>query len=119
MDYGKVSLVRAALTCRCPKCGQGRLFAGLLAIRDRCPVCGVDLQGSDSGDAPAVAVIFLLSPILIGAALAVEFSLSPPLWIHAVLWPVVGIPLAILMMRPLKAAVVGIQFRNRAAEMGL
>ncbi|MFN4015562.1 MAG: DUF983 domain-containing protein [Reyranella sp.] len=119
MNTPKVSLVRAAFACRCPKCGQGRLFTGLLTIRDCCPVCGVDLQGSDSGDAPAIAVIFLLSPILIGAALAVEFRFSPPLWVHAVLWPVLGIPLAVLLMRPLKAAVVGIQFRHRAAEMEL
>lgn len=119
MTYGKVSLVRTALTCRCPRCGQGRLFSGLLTIRDRCPVCDVDLQGNDSGDAPAVAVIFLLSPLLIGAALGVEFGFSPPLWVHAILWPIVAVPLAILLMRPLKAAVVGIQYRHRSAEMGL
>jgi uncharacterized protein (DUF983 family) len=114
-----ISLVRSALACRCPKCGKGRLFTGLLTVRDRCPDCGVDLRGNDSGDAPAIAVMFILGPLLIGAALTLEFSLSPPLWVHAVLWPIIAVPVAILLIRPLKAAVVGIQYRHRSAEMGL
>jgi uncharacterized protein (DUF983 family) len=32
---------------------------------------------------------------------------------------VVTIPLAILLMRPAKAALVALQFRHRASEMGL
>ena len=119
MDYPKAPPIRAALTCRCPRCGRGRLFTGLLTVRDHCLVCGVDLRGNDSGDAPAIAVIFLLSPLLIGAALIVEFSFSPPLWLHAILWPLVGISLAVLIIRPLKAAVIGIQYRHRSIEMGL
>lgn len=119
MTYKNVSPVRAALACRCPRCGEGHLFTGLLTIPDHCPVCDLDLKGHDSGDGPAVAVTFLLGPILIGAALAVEFNFSPPLWVHAVLWPIVAVPLAIVLLRPLKAAAVGIQYRRRSVEMGL
>jgi uncharacterized protein (DUF983 family) len=119
MIYKNVSPIRAALACLCPRCGDGRLFVGLLTVQNRCPVCDLDLKGNDSGDAPAVAVIFLLGPLLIGAALTVEFSFSPPLWVHAVLWPIVAVPLAIVLLRPLKAAVVGIQYRRRSVEMGL
>jgi uncharacterized protein (DUF983 family) len=39
--------------------------------------------------------------------------------VHAVLWPIVTVPLAIALMRPLKAALVALQFRHRASEMGL
>jgi uncharacterized protein (DUF983 family) len=39
--------------------------------------------------------------------------------VHAVLWPVVTIPLAVLMMRPAKAALVALQYRHRSSEMGL
>jgi uncharacterized protein (DUF983 family) len=49
----------------------------------------------------------------------VEFHFAPPFWVHAILWPVVTLPLAVLLMRPAKAALVALQFRHRATEMGL
>ncbi len=61
----------------------------------------------------------VLGAIVVGLAFWVEFRFSPPLWVHAMLWPAVTLPLAILMMRPVKAALVALQFRHRAAEMGL
>jgi uncharacterized protein (DUF983 family) len=42
----------------------------------------------------------------------VEFHFSPPLWVHAVLWPIVTVPLALLLIRPMKAAFVAVQFRH-------
>jgi uncharacterized protein (DUF983 family) len=115
----RVSILRAASRCRCPRCGQGRLYAGLLTVRDTCEVCGLDLREHDSGDGPAVGVMFVLSAIVVGAAFWVEFTFNPPLWVHIVLWPLVTIPLAVAMMRPLKAALVAVQYRTRASEMGL
>ncbi len=117
--YPAVPFWRAGLLCRCPRCGQGKLFAGVLAVRERCAVCGLDLREHDSGDGPAVLVFFVLATIVIGLVFWVEFTFSPPLWVHAVLWPVVTIPLAIALMRPLKAAMVALQFKHRASEMGL
>jgi uncharacterized protein (DUF983 family) len=113
------SLLHAALACRCPRCGRGKLFRYLLDVRDRCEVCGLDLRAHDAGDGAVVGVILLLGAIVIGLVFWVEFRFSPPLWLHAVLWPVVTIPLAVLMMRPAKAALVALQYRHRATEMGL
>jgi uncharacterized protein (DUF983 family) len=110
---------QAALTCRCPRCGRGRLFKGLLTIRESCEVCGLDLRQNDTGDGPAVLVMLVLGAVVVGLAFWVEFRFEPPLWVHAILWPVVTVPLAIGMMRPLKAALVALQFRHRASEMGL
>ena len=61
----------------------------------------------------------VLGAIVICLAFWVEFRFNPPLWVHAILWPAVTLPLAILIMRPVKAALVAAQFRTRAAEMGL
>lgn len=113
------SVLEAALRCRCPRCGRGKLFVGVLTVRERCPVCGLDLRAHDAGDGPAVAVILVLGAIVVALAFWVEFRFSPPLWVHAVLWPLVTFPAAILMMRPLKAALVALQYRHRASEMGL
>ena len=114
-----VPVWRAALLCRCPRCGQGAVLTGLLTVRDRCAVCGLDLREHDTGDGPAVLVMFVLGTIVVGLAFWVEFTFEPPLWVHAILWPVVTVPLAVALMRPMKAAMVALQYRHRASEMGL
>jgi len=65
--YPPVSPLRAAVGCRCPRCGDGRLFVGLLTVRAACPVCGLDLSAEDAGDGPAVFVIFALGFIVVGS----------------------------------------------------
>ena len=66
-----------------------------------------------------MGVILLLGAIIVTLAFWVEFRFSPPLWVHAVLWPVITVPLAVLLMRPAKAALIALQFRYRSREMGL
>ena len=114
-----VSVLEAALRCRCPRCGKGKLFTGVLTVREQCAVCGLDLRAHDTGDGPAVGVILVLGAIVVTLAFWVEFRFSPPLWVHAVLWPIVTLPGAILMMRPMKAALVALQYHHRKTEMGL
>lgn len=88
-------------------------------MQPACPVCGLQFGGSDTGDAGAVGVIIVLGAIVIALAFWVEFRFNPPLWVHAILWPAVTIPLSILITRPVKAALVAAQFRTRPSEMGL
>ncbi len=115
----QISILEAALRCRCPRCGKASLFKGVLTLQVACPICGLNFGQSDTGDAGAVGVIMVLGAFIVGMAVWVEFHFEPPLWVHAVLWPLVTIPLAILIMRPVKAALVAAQFRHRSAEMGL
>lgn len=110
-------LLRAALLCRCPRCGIGPVFTGLLTVRERCRSCGLHLGQHDTGDGPAVAVILVLGAIIVGLAFWVEFKFEPPLWLHAIIWPSLTFPLAILMMRPFKAALLAQQYRHRQSEM--
>ncbi len=112
-------LLQAALGCRCPRCGKGPLYQGLLSVRDTCPVCGLDLRQNDTGDGPAVFVTFFLCAVIVGLAFWVEFTFAPPFWVHAVVWPVVAVVLAVALMRPAKAAMVALQYRTRSSEMGL
>lgn len=119
-----IPIVQAALGCVCPECGKGALFkgwtlSGALSVRDACPHCGLDLRAQDSGDGPASLVIFPLGAVLVGLALWVEFRFNPPIWVHVVLWPIVGAALAVVMMRPLKAALIALQYRHRRREMDL
>lgn len=106
----------AALACRCPRCGEGRLFAGFLTIAPACTVCGLDYAFIDAGDGPAVFVIFIVGFVVIGLALWVELTFMPPIWLHMLLWIPLTLVLSFGLLRPLKALLIALQFQNRAAE---
>jgi uncharacterized protein (DUF983 family) len=111
-NFPVVSPLRAALACRCPRCGKGRLFAGLLSVRETCETCGLDLSAQDAGDGPAVFVILFLGLIVVGLAAWVELHFSPPMWVHLVLWTPLIMGGAIAMLRPLKAGLIALQYRH-------
>lgn len=114
-----VSPVVAGLTCRCPRCGKGALFAGALSlsVRPACDACGLQLAFVDPGDGPAVFAILLLGFLILGAALLVEFRLSPPWWAHVVLWLPVTLLVSFGTLRPLKGLLIALQYHHKA-ELG-
>jgi len=101
---------------RCPRCGEGRLFEGFLAVRPECANCGLDFSFADSGDGPAVFIMMIVGFIVVGLALVVEFSFHPPMWLHALIWIPLVLGLSIGMLRPLKGLMIAQQYRQRAAE---
>ena len=113
-----VSPLRAGLGGRCPRCGQGALFAGrwTLDLRPACDHCGLDYTFIDSGDGPAVFVIMILGLVMLGGALSLEFGVQPPMWVHALVWIPVTLFLAFGLLRPLKATLIAQQFKHRAEE---
>lgn len=108
--------MRAALGCCCPRCGEGRLFDGLLTVRSACPACGLDLTAEDAGDGPAVFVIFFLGLIVVGLAAVVEINFAPPIWVHLLLWVPLIVAGAILLLRPLKAGLIALQYRHNLLQ---
>jgi uncharacterized protein (DUF983 family) len=111
-----VSPYLAALTCRCPRCGKGKLFSGFLALAPRCEACGLDYAFIDAGDGPAVFIIMIAGFIVVGAALFVEVRYQPPFWVHAALWLPLILATTLLPLRPMKALLIALQFHHRAAE---
>jgi uncharacterized protein (DUF983 family) len=110
------STLIAGLLARCPRCGEGPLFKNVLELRSACPACGLDYKFIDTGDGPAVFAIFILGFLICGAALYVEFTFEPPVWVHVLLWGI-GTPLiALALLRFLKATLIALQYRNKAEE---
>jgi uncharacterized protein (DUF983 family) len=109
-----VPLLQAALACRCPRCGKGPIFDGILSVAPRCTVCDLDLSAQDAGDGPAVFVILILGAIVVLLAFLVEVAFEPPIWVHLLLWTPVTIGGAILLLRPLKAGLIALQYRHLA-----
>lgn len=108
--------VRAGLLGRCPRCGEGKLFAGFLTVAPRCTRCDLDFAFIDSGDGPAVFVILIIGFVVCGLALWVEVAFNPPLWVHFVLWLPAILALALPLLRALKGLMIALQYKHRAAE---
>lgn len=113
-----VSLLKKSLLCRCPRCGTGALFAGFLTVAETCTSCGLDLRAEDSGDGPAVFIMFITGPAVVGAAIWTEVTFAPPYWVHVVLWPPAILIASLALLRPLKALFIALQYRHKAGEGG-
>jgi uncharacterized protein (DUF983 family) len=107
--------IRAGLACRCPHCGKGKLFAGFLTLRPHCDVCGLDFSFADSGDGPAVFIMFLAGFVVVGAALVTEVMFQPPFWLHALLWLPLILLVTLAPLRPMKGLMIALQ-SHRAAR---
>lgn len=115
-SYPPQSSVKVGLKCRCPRCGEGRLFTGFLTLPPVCAVCGLDNEFADAGDGPAVFIMMIVGFIIVGAALYTELAYQPPYWVHALLWIPLTLFLTIGMLRPLKAWLIAQQFKHKARE---
>src|SRR5919202_4859678 len=113
--FAPLSPYETGLGCRCPRCGQGRLFSGYLTTAPRCEVCGLDYGFIDAGDGPAVFVILIVGFVVVGAALLTEVAYQPPYWVHALLWLPLILLLSLGMVRPLKGLMIALQY-HKAAE---
>ena len=111
-----VSPFVAGLTCKCPRCGKGKLFAGFLTLKPHCDACGLDYAFIDAGDGPAIFIILFAGFIVVGAALIVEMKYQPPFWVHAVLWLPLILATTLLPLRPMKALLIALQYHHKASE---
>ena len=116
MARPEVSPLTAALRCACPRCGEGRLFSGYLKVADRCTHCGLDLAGQDSGDGPAVFLIFILGFVAVPIAFWLAFSFDLPSWAPVLISSLVVVVLALALLRPTKAYVLALQYRHRSED---
>ena len=103
------------LACRCPRCGQGKLYAGFLTLAPACDRCGLDYAFIETGDGPAIFIIMLAGGIVVAAALIVEVKYQPPYWLHAVLWLPLILATTLLPLRAMKSLLIALQFHHKAA----
>ena len=106
---------KTSLNCTCPACGKGALYEGKysLNLKEKCKNCGLDYAKGDAADGPAVFFIFILGAALVPLALFVEFTLSPPLWAHALVWGTLALIFTIGLLKPVKAYVIALQYKHR------
>lgn len=106
------AILRGAL-CRCPRCGEGKMFGRFLKVRDHCEACGQELFHHRADDAPPYVVMMIVGHVVIAAMLYVEILYSPAMWVHAALWGPLAILMSFALLQPVKGGLVGLQWANR------
>jgi len=114
--YPPISPYSAGLGGKCPRCGQGRLFEGFLGLKKECEICGLDYAKADSGDGPAVFVIFIVGFLAVAIAFIARFSFYAPIWLAFFISAGLAIAMILALLRPLKATLIALQYANKAAE---
>jgi uncharacterized protein (DUF983 family) len=96
--------------CRCPACGEGKLFRAFLKVNDNCPACDEELHHHRADDFPAYLVIVIVGHIVVPLVLAVETNFAPSYWIHLATWLPLTLGLSLGLLQPVKGTVVALQW---------
>lgn len=101
------------LCSQCPNCGEGRMFRSFLKVNPTCDTCSLALDGHRADDMPPYITIMIVGHVIVGLNLMVEQSSDWPLWWHMALWPSLTLVLALLIMQPVKGALIAYQWALR------
>ena len=62
------------LRCRCPQCGQSKLFSSWHTLRPRCPVCDLDFRAHDQN---TWAFMYLSTAFVTGLIVVAMLLITP------------------------------------------
>src|SRR5438874_3306207 len=74
--------MKRGFRCRCPRCGEGKLFRAFLKTANNCSACGLDFTPHRADDLPAYLVIIIVGHIVVPAALGIETNYSRAVWLR-------------------------------------
>ena len=105
--------LKRGLRGRCPRCGQGKLFRAFLKVDDHCSVCQLDFTPHRADDLPAYLVIVIVGHIVVPTILWIETEYAPSVPLQLAIYLPLTLILSLLLLQPVKGAVVGIQWALR------
>lgn len=110
---------KRGLLCRCPACGEGRLFGRYLKVEPSCSACGQEFHHHRADDFPPYLVMFIVCHIVGYGIYASEMHIDDvPLLVHALVWPSLAVGLSLALLQPVKGAVIGLQYGLRMHGFG-
>jgi uncharacterized protein (DUF983 family) len=113
----KQAMTRGFL-CRCPSCGQGRLFRTYLKTVDTCAHCGEDLHHQRADDAPPYFTMMIVAHLVIPAMVIIERIWQPAIWLQLSFWLPATLILTLALLPTVKGAIVGLQWALRMHGFG-
>jgi uncharacterized protein (DUF983 family) len=96
--------------CRCPHCGEGRLFRAYLKPVAACPVCHEDLSHQRADDAPPYFTIVVVGHVLVPIMAAVFFATELSVMTHLMIWLPLTLVMTLALLQPIKGALIGLQW---------
>ena len=110
--------MKRGLRGRCPNCGEGKLFRAFLKVADRCTECGQDLTHHRADDLPAYLVIVIVGHYVVPMILWIETDYAPAIWLQLSIYLPFTLIASLLLLQPVKGAVVGLQWAFRMHGFG-
>lgn len=105
--------MKRGFMCRCPRCGEGKLFKAFLKVGNNCSACGLDYTPHRADDLPAYLVIIIVGHIVVPVVLWVETNYAPAIWLQMAIYLPFTFLSSLLLLQPVKGAVVGFQWALR------
>ena len=105
-----LTAMQRGFLCKCPNCGKGRLFASFVRTVSECDHCGEAIHHHRADDLPAYLVVVIVGHLVLGAFMGFESMFDLSLIQQLAIWIPLTIVLAIGLLRPVKGAVVGLQW---------
>ena len=110
--------LKRGFRCRCPRCGEGKLFRAFLKVDDHCSVCAQDFTAHRADDLPAYLVIVIVGHLLVPVILWIETDYSPAIWLQLAVYLPFTLIASLALLQPVKGAVVGLQWAFRMHGFG-
>ncbi|MDZ7822681.1 MAG: DUF983 domain-containing protein [Ahrensia sp.] len=110
--------MKNGLRCKCPKCGQGRLFSNFAKSVDLCGNCGEEIFHHRADDLPAYLNLFVVGHIVVGLYLLADRVSTLSAWTEVFLWTFVAVIMTVILLQPIKGFVIGLQWANRMHGFG-
>ncbi|GGD25676.1 DUF983 domain-containing protein [Aureimonas glaciei] len=104
--------------CRCPNCGEGKLFQGYLKSVDHCAVCQEEYFHHRADDLPPYLTVFIVGHIVVGLYMAMEEITPASLLVQLAIWLPVTLVMSLALLRPFKGATIGLQWAMRMHGFG-
>ncbi len=104
--------------CKCPACGQTKLFNGYLRVVDDCSNCGAPLAEYRADDAPPYFTIFVVGHIVVPLMFIVSRETNLSDLVQGLIWVPVSLGLTLGLLRPIKGATVGLMLRLGMTKAG-
>ncbi|MCA0401196.1 MAG: DUF983 domain-containing protein [Proteobacteria bacterium] len=99
--------------CRCPNCGEGRMFRSFLKATPACETCGEDLSRHRADDMPPYVTIMIVGHVVVPLMLLIETVALWSMGAQMALWSGVTLAMTFAIMQPVKGALIAYQWALR------
>lgn len=83
-----------------------------MKLADSCSECGLKLAENDTGDGPAVLLIFVLGFTVVPLVMWIGLTYNPPLWAIALIAVAAILGTTLALLQPAKALFIAQNYRH-------